>query len=647
MRRSFAALIGVCALVAAAAVLPVFASGSTSAVSASSGVYLVVLRPEPLATYDGSIPGYAATAPRPGHRFRADRPTVTAYEQYLLAGQDRVRTELGDPPVLYTYTTAVNGFSAELNGTQVKQLRAMADVLTVEASRTEHLAGTPSDTVSRAVADGVWRTPVRADQAGRGVVVGVVDSGLWPDNPSFAGVPLDASHLHKTYPGFTGTCETGEQWSAATCNAKVIAARSFLAGFGAANLSGAEYPSPRDGNGHGSHTAAIAAGNTGVDVSIGHQDFGHVSGVAPAAAIAVYKACWAAPDPDNDGCTTPDTVKAVDQAVRDGVDVLNYSITGHGTSPADVVELAFLNASSAGVFVAASAGDNGPRSASVSHQSPWVTTVGASRFNTFQGAVVLGNGRRYVGAMVSNKSVRDAPLIYAGDVPSSSANHLEASLCYPGSLDAGAVDGAIVVCDRGNNARVAKSLAVDQAGGAAMVLVNEAPGTTEADLHTVPSVHVGESGGDAIKTYIAKAHAPTASLNAQGADRRPPTVADFSSRGPATVTGGDVLKPDVTAPGVSILAAVAPPSNFGHLWDISSGTSMASPQVAGLAAVIRSVHPGWTPAMTKSALMTSARPMAGDEPLDQGAGEVTAGSVLDPGLVYGAGRDDWLTYLRA
>ena len=204
-----------------------------------------------------------------------------------------------------------------------------------------------------------------------------------------------------------------------------------------------------------------------------------------------------------------------------------------------------------------------------------------------------------------------------------------------------------MICDRGANGRVTKSQTVSQAGGIGMVLANDTTGSTEADLHAVPTVHVSQPDGVRIKRYAERSARPTASLDAGLSEQVTPAVADFSSRGPSPVTRGDVLKPDLTAPGVSVLAAVAPPSNFGHLWDIYSGSSMAAPEVAGLAAIIATKHPEWSPAATKSALMTTARPMPSSATLEQGAGDVRAADpLLDPGLVYDAGLADWRGYLR-
>ncbi len=655
-------LAAACIFGVSGAAMPAAASHTAAYQAALPGVYLVVLGDQPLATYDGGLDGYAATAPESGERFDADRPSVAPYRTHLLAEQDRVLAALGDPDRLYSFTTAVNGFAARLSTAQVKQVRSMPDVVAVERNKTAHLQGTPTlgsqpttrDPRRQGAPSGVWKSVGGPDEAGQGIVVAVIDSGIWPENPSFAGVPLDHDSLATTLPGFSGSCQPGESWTTDSCNAKVVAARHFVKGFGAANVAGAEYLSPRDGSGHGSHAAAIAAGNQGVDVSIGGQEFGRVSGVAPAARLAVYKVCWTAPNPADDGCSTADAVKAIDQAVNDGVDVINYSIGGSSTAFAGVVDRAFLHAAAAGVFVSTAAGDTGSAHSTVAHPSPWVTTVAASRQPSYVGSVTLGNGESYTGTMVSDQPVVAAPVVYAGDVPAVQASDAEAAQCRPGSLDAEAVDEAIVVCDRGVVARLAKSGEVARAGGAAMVLVNQTRLDTEADVHAVPTVHVTNADGDAVMAYLATAGpAATASLTrTQDNDGVSSRIADFSARGPSLASEGDILKPDLSAPGVGILSAVAPPSNLGRLWDLYSGTSMAAPRIAGLAALVAAEHPSWSPAGVKSAMMTTATSLFDKrEPLAEGAGEVRphavrSGALLDPGLVYDAGYDDWRPLLR-
>ncbi|MGH3470699.1 MAG: S8 family serine peptidase [Nocardioidaceae bacterium] len=633
------------ALALATPVSPAIATSKPPAVPApgQTGLYVVVLNDAPLATYKGGVRGYSATAPRPGQRFDADRPAVTRYRDYLLSHQAQVLWALGSPQTVYRYTTALDGFAAELDNSQVKQLQSMPHVLNVELS-TLHKLDATSRTVgaSREIAD------VRA-RGGHDEVIGVIDSGIWPENPSFAGLPIDRGWLAHSLPGFTGRCEAGEQWTAAACNSKIVAARYFVKGFGVDHLSGAEFTSPRDGSGHGSHTAATAAGNSGVAVEVQGQQFGHVSGMAPSAHLAIYKACWAAPDPSGDGCTTADTLKAVDQAVSDGVNVISYSVSGEPASYTSAMGLAFLNAAASGVFVATSAGDEGPRRGTVDHPSPWVTTVAASQHDLYQGTVRLGDGQTFTGAMVSGRAVHRSRLVLAGRAARHDISTPRAALCYPGSLSAQKVEGAIVVCERGDVARVVKSATVAQAGGVGMVLVNTTQTSTDADFHSVPTVHLDSADGKAVLGYAAKAgvHA-RASLTPDGAvSTAQPELASFSSRGPSLAGNSDVLKPDLVAPGVGVLAAVAPPSDFGRLWDLYSGTSMSAPYIAGLAAIIKSAHPRWTPAMMQSAMMTTATRLPGVRtPLAQGAGEVNPQGALDPGLVYNAGEHDWLGFLR-
>lgn len=637
---------------------PVWASKiDTRVEDDSTDLYLVLLRTPPLASYAGGVTGIPATVPRLGERFDASRPSVAAYRSLLLDQQAAVRAAAGQVSALYSYTTAVNGFAAELTASQVKQLGALPEVLAVERSEKQQLAGRPQSGRDRPTAagapPGIWSGVGGPAKAGRGVVVGVIDSGMWPESPSFAGIPSGPAARARRYPGFTVSCASAEQWTETDCNDKVVSARYFVAGFGTDNIAAAEYLSPRDGSGHGSHTAAIAAGNAGVSVQINDQHFGKIYGIAPGAGLAVYKACWVAPDPDEDGCTTADAVMAIDQAVSDGVDVLNYSIAIPAAQspvtepPTDAVDLAFLNASAAGVFISTPAGDDGPRPSSVAHQSPWVTTVAAVSQPGYQGTVTLGNGIRITGAMVSNQRVGPTRLVGAGDVGSSNASLRHAERCFPGSLDASLVDGAIVVCERGSIARVAKSQAVNRAGGSAMVLTNRSPGVTNADLHFVPTVHVDRPGAAAIERYLMRSLTPTATLAStrdEPAGAR--TIADFSGRGPVT-EDADVLKPDLAANGVSVLAAVAPPSNFGRLWDLYSGTSMSSPAIAGLAAMLAARHPDWSAAALKSALTTTASALVtGDGPFAEGAGLAAPRRMLDPGLVYDAGLPAWLGHLR-
>ena len=650
----------VCALVAGATLLaaaPGVAFGADTAPdpfrATAPGVYVVTLAAPPAASY-------AATRPADGKRFDRDRPAVTAYVDRLRAAQDRLIAAIGDPAVLYHYTTALNGFAATLTSEQVKQVRAAEGVVLVERSTKQRVDGarTASPLTRRASPAvgsssrrllgldgprGAWAKHGGPERAGAGVVIGVVDSGIWPENPSFTGLPQRTPGTAAQLPGFRGDCAVGEEWAADDCSDKLVSARWFVNGFGEENVASAEYLSPRDGTGHGSHVASTAAGDHGVRVQVDGQRFGTTSGMAPAARLAVYKACWTAPDPAQDGCTTADTVAAVDQAVSDGVDVLNYSVSG-SDRPDDSVERAFLGAASAGVFVATSAGNRGGGADTVSHVSPWVTTVAASTHHVFQGAVRLGDGRSLVGAMISDQPVREAPLRLGSDVAAAGASPDAARRCQTGSLDAAKAEGAVVVCERGAGARVDKSSTVASAGGVGMVLANPHHQSTDADVHAVPTVHLDAAESAALRSYVRTAGPrATAALDPRGATAvGVPSIAGFSGRGPALGAGGDVLKPDLTAPGVSVLGAVAPPSDSGRSWDIASGTSTSAPHVAGLAAFIAGVHPGWSAARIKSAMMTTAYDLQGRHgPLVEGAGHVDPSSFLDPGLVFDMSPAGW------
>jgi hypothetical protein len=354
-----------------------------------------------------------------------------------------------------------------------------------------------------------------------------------------------------------------------------------------------------------------------------------------------------------------DLVAAIDQAVSDGVDVISYSISGSQTDFLNPAEVAFLYAARAGIFVATSAGNSGPTVATVAHPGPWLTTVAAGTHNRSGiSSTTLGNGVEYFGASLAPSAVT-APLINSTAAGLAGADPTTVNLCYAAVdnggqpvLDPVLVAGKIVVCERGVTARVNKSLAVAEAGGVGMILVNAANSSLNADFHFVPTVHLQYTDKEAVHTYAATPGA-TATIHKATMDYTSPApfTASFSSRGPLKAGNGDLLKPDVIAPGQDILAAVAPPGNGGLDFNLYSGTSMSTPHVAGLAVLLKSLHPDWTPMMIKSALMTSAYDVLdgpNTHPLvifRQGAGHVKPGSAADPGLVYNAGWNDWLAFL--
>lgn len=375
--------------------------------------------------------------------------------------------------------------------------------------------------------------------------------------------------------------------------------------------------------------------------------FGSANGIASRARISTYKVCWQTPS--GGSCFSSDSVAAIDQAVADGVDVINFSISGTRTNFLDPVEVAFLFAADAGVFVAVSAGNSGPGASTVAHPGPWETTVAASTHDrNYDAMLTLGNGADYTGASTNTTGVGPADLVYSADVGLGGEDPTEVRLCYPGTLDPALVTGKIVLCDRGAIARVDKSLAVFMAGGVGSILANPFAGQSQnADSHSVPTVHVDNVSGDAIRLYATTDPTPTAEIfPSYFAPVPAPAIAGFSSRGPLLAGAGDLLKPDVSAPGVDILAAVAPPGNGGQDFASYQGTSMSSPHVAGAAALLTEMHPDWSPMMIKSALMTTGTDLiSGADPFAQGAGHIDPTSAGDPGLVYDHGFGDWLDFL--
>jgi subtilisin family serine protease len=472
---------------------------------------------------------------------------------------------------------------------------------------------------------------------------------------------------YQQIPGWHGKCTPGEGFNASMCNQKLIGAQWFNEAWGGDAGVEAQRPwefmSARDYHGHGSHTAGTAGGNHNTPTSGPAAVFGAVSGIAPRARISVYKALWSTQDTSTASGFTSDLAAAIDQAVADGVDVINYSVSGATTNFLDPVQVAFLFAADAGVFVAASAGNSGPTSGTVAHPSPWLTTVAAGTHNrNGAGSVTLGNGATYAGASVAT-AVGPAPLIdsTAAGLPGADATAL--ALCFAAVdnggvpvLDPAKVAGKIVVCDRGVTARVNKSLAVQEAGGVGVILVNTSANSLNADFHYVPTVHLQNTDRAAVKAYAATPGATATIAQASIVFNAPaPFTASFSSRGPSPATNGDLLKPDVIAPGQDILAAVSPAGRPGRDYDLLSGTSMSAPHVAGLAALLMDLHPDWTPMMVKSALMTTGydildggTPAPNTNPVlifRQGAGHVRPNSAADPGLVFNAGFNDWLGFL--
>jgi len=625
-----------------------------------NGIYIIQMIGDPAVAYEGGINGLKATKPRKGKKIDPDSKHVVDYVRHLNAKHAEALSNAGGGRKVYNYYYSFNGFAAELSHGQAKKLQSVDGVVAVRAD--EHLildTATTPGFIGLEDSGGLWDQLGGIGRGGEDVIIGIVDGGVWPESLSFTdrtgtngNASQDGKLDYQQIPGWHGKCIPGEDFNASHCNQKLIGARYYNAGFGGnAGIDATlphEFNSPRDFGGHGTHTSSTAGGNHNTPLTGALSVLGTASGIAPRARIATYKVCWQTPA--GGSCFSSDSTAAIDQAVADGVDVLNYSISGSRTNFLDSVEVAFLFAADAGIFVAASAGNSGPGASTVAHPGPWLTTVAATTHDRNSSAHLnLGNGATYTGASTNATGAGPADLVYSADVGLGGEDPTEVRLCYPGTLDPAAVAGNIVLCDRGVIARVDKSLAVFMAGGVGSILANPNAGQSQnADFHSVPTVHVDNVSGDAIRVYATGGGTPTAEILPSFDDPIPaPNIAGFSSRGPLLAGSGNLLKPDIAAPGQDIIAAVAPPGNGGADFAAYSGTSMSSPHVAGLGALLTDLHPGWSPMMIKSALMTTGTDLlSGADPFAQGAGFVNPTGSGDPGLVYNHGFiPDWFGFL--
>ncbi|CAL1401225.1 unnamed protein product [Linum trigynum] len=560
------------------------------------------------------------------------------YQQFL-----PVTTELSsdEPRIVHSYRHVITGFAAKLTAAEVETMKQKEGFLSAHPERILSLQTTytPKFLGLQQNTTGFWNS----SNYGKGVIVGVLDTGVTPNHPSFSdkGMPPPPAK-------WKGKCDFKD-----VCNNKVIGARNFVA-------SG---ESPADEVGHGTHTASTAAGSAVAGANALGQGWGTASGMAPMAHLAIYKVCG------QQGCADSAILGAIDAAVGDGVDVLSLSLGGD-SAPffQDGIAIGAFGAVKKGVLVSCAAGNSGPAAGSLSNEAPWILTVGASTVDRQMGStVLLGNKKEMDGQTLFQPEdfpSKMLPLVYAGSAANSSGVY-----CAPGSLNKLDVKGKMVVCEMGGEIRrLDKGIEVKSHGGAAMILINNVANgfTTLADAHELPTSHVNYEAGLAIKAYINSTSTPTASIIFKGTvigKQEAPQVASFSSRGPSQASPG-IMKPDVIGPGVSILAAWPAPADNNNInnssqstFNMISGTSMACPHLSGIAALLRSAHPDWSPAAIKSAIMTTThltqiggKPITDEQGLiadmfDMGSGHVNPAGASNPGLIYDILPDDYVPYL--
>ncbi|HEU5151140.1 MAG TPA: S8 family serine peptidase [Iamia sp.] len=595
---------------------------------------MIKLDYDAIAVYRGGREGLAPTSPEVTGEPLTEADTTTGpYARQVARDEAAIVADITaavpEAEIGRSLRTVYGGVAARLPAEAVEDVLAVDGVVAVQADSLEQLL--TDATPSFIGADEVWAQVGGQADAGAGTIFGSLDSGVWPEHPSLADDGTRTPAPAKA-DGTPRTCAYGDNpLTPATdvfaCNDKLIGGEAFMDTYDALVGDDLYTGLARDSNGHGTHTATTAAGNPVASAPIFGIERGPVSGIAPGAWVSAYKVCGPG------GCYGSDSVAAVAQAILDGVDVINYSISGGNDPATDAVELAFLDAYAAGVFVSASAGNDGPGAGTVNHRGPWTTTVAATSPNRDLASTLTvsgGAGLTLDGRSLTAGITTPLPIVLASAPPYNSPT---CTVPAPPGL----FTGKIVACERGPG-RVTKGFNVRQGGAAGMVLYNATPSNVSAENHWLPTIHVGDGAG--LVAHLAANPGATASFTAGAAT--PATgdeMAPFSSRGP----GGLVIKPDVGAPGQQVIAGTTPtpesPSEgpAGEYFRGLDGTSMAAPHVAGAALLLRDAHPDWSPGQIRSALAGTAVPVTdGGSPadvFDTGSGRIQVDAAAAPGLI--------------
>lgn len=671
----------------------------------ASKVYIVQLRTPSASEQHVSLSKAAAGKPAPGRlqslpRFDKNNAAIQSHVQRLANEQAKVIASIGanvDP--IYSYRYTLNGFAARMTPAQALKVEHMPEVVRVWEDEVRPLATNFSaDFLELFDPSAGLRGPEGLD--GDGVVIGIIDSGVAPQHPAlqdtreadrpraclsaWAEVSLLGRWLCRRYDrmedvqvfdppeNWNGICETGPQFADTDCDNKLIGARFFVDGAQATGpIDPGEIFSPRDVDGHGTHTATTAAGNR-VRASIFGTFLGRVEGMAPGARVAVYKACWLRPGATRASCNTSDLANAIDMAVADGVDIISYSVGSSLFTVTAPDDIALLAAAKAGVLSVVAAGNEGPNFDTITSPAgnPAVITTGASSRDGEHSleAMEVTSPPSIAGRYAAREARFTPPLIDIDPV--------EGELVLVDDDSTATVDGttgtSFDACQSlVNSSEVSGNIAFVQRGGCdfdVKVANAESAGAIAVlvfNLSGAPIVMIGDPVGIDIPALMVGAADGNLFLDELNNDAIIEVVLDksffltetdtgnnmgsFSSRGPGPVA--DILKPDVTAPGINILAGSTPDAAnnvSGELFAFLTGTSMSTPHVAGVAALLKQAQPDWSPAALKSALMTTAYQdvtLSDGEtqaiPFDFGSGHIDPNRANDPGLVYEIPADEY------
>ncbi|CAL4960963.1 unnamed protein product [Urochloa decumbens] len=547
--------------------------------------------------------------------------------------------------MVHNYKHGFSGFAAMLTQEQAEQLAEHPEVISVQRSKRYTTTTTRSwDFLGLGLSYQMPSELLHRSGYGEDIIIGVIDTGIWPESRSFS------DEGYGPVPSrWKGVCQVGEGWGSDNCSRKIIGARLYTAGIDKDDLK-MDVLSPRDKDGHGTHTASTAAGSVVEDASFHGLASGAARGGAPRARIAVYKSVWPNAAIGVRAGNTATVLAAIDDAIHDGVDVLSLSLVAEENS------FGALHAVQKGITVVYAAGNLGPERQVVSNPAPWVITVAASKIDrSFPTVITLGNKQQIVGQSLyyqEDSSQRSGlkPLVFGG-------------LCTLSALNATDVRGKIVLCASPLVSLLAPFPAaltnVLNGGGSGIIFAQYTTNLVDAtaDCKGIACVLVDLYTANHIVLYMGDARSPVAKIapaqSVTGEEAVAPKVAAFSSRGPS-IEYPEVIKPDIAAPGASILGAIK------DAYAISSGTSMATPHVSGIIALLKALHPNWSPAALKSAIMTTASvndarsmpilaqgmsPKIAD-PFDYGAGHINPNKAADPGLIYDIDPSDYNRFFR-
>lgn len=645
--------------------------------------YIVRLIDDSVPSYKGDLVGFeavnkSATKSSFGNEdLNLKSSSARKYATYLTKRQDSLIQKASNKfgrqiPDFKRFKYAINGFVTELTLVEAQKLAAMPEVAFVHLDENAYLE---TDTGPGFIGAGeVWDgTANGTPYLGEGVIVGILDTGVNTDHVAFAATGDDGyAVINPLGDGvYIGDCVA----DATLCNSKLIGVRSYTEitdVYSDPIFAGDTRPANgEDYNGHGSHTASTSAGNVLNNVPVVQPESGSTtgdgiptgvvfpstSGVAPHANIISYQVCR----PGNNGdtysaCPFSVSTAAIEDAIADGVDVLNFSIGHSSDAWGNSVEMGFLSAQAAGIFVATSAGNSGPEPSTTNAAAPWYTSVAASTHGRVIENTIAFDGSNFTYQTSSGPAISadiTAPVVYAGDVDA--ANFEGCSAFAAGSFTSSIAlisRGSCAFADKVNNAATAGATAVIVHNNAGDALVN----MSGLAATTVSSVFIGQTDGESMVSSLSATPGISATINAVGSivNGTGDDIASFSSRGPnATV---EVISPAVAAPGVSVYAAYSDEQPFMDVTGPSpadyaflSGTSMASPHVAGAAALLTQAHPTWNPDQIRSALMmTSTRNVRKEDgatsadPHDMGAGRIQVNEAINSGLVMSETEANYL-----